>query len=87
MKAAPSLIATCEQAALDLLARNLTPHGILAASATKAAQAKRYATKLALRYTDASNGQAIYGIDTLTGSEGEVMASVRMGASAGLTLL
>lgn len=40
--AEPSLIASCEQAALELLARNLTPHGILAASPTEAAQAKRY---------------------------------------------
>ncbi len=36
------MIAACEQAALALLARNLTPHGILAASPTKAAEAKRY---------------------------------------------
>lgn len=37
-----------------------------------AAQAKLYATKLALRYTYATNGQAIYGIDMLTGYEGDV---------------
>jgi glycogen debranching enzyme len=37
-----TLIAACEQAALELLVRNLTPHGVLAASPTAAAQAKRY---------------------------------------------
>ncbi|MES2886138.1 MAG: DEAD/DEAH box helicase family protein [Pseudomonadota bacterium] len=37
-----------------------------------AAQAKLYASKLALRYTYATNGQAIYGIDMQTGSEGDV---------------
>ncbi len=37
-----------------------------------AAQAKLYATKLALRYTYATNGQAIYGMDMQTGSEGDV---------------
>jgi type I restriction enzyme, R subunit len=35
-------------------------------------QAKRYAAKLALRHTYATNGQAIYGIDMVTGAEGEV---------------
>ncbi len=35
-------------------------------------QAKSYAAKLALRFTYASNGQAIYGIDMATGAEGEV---------------
>ena len=35
-------------------------------------QAKRYAAKLALRFTYATNGQAIYGIDMDTGVEGEV---------------
>ncbi len=37
-------------------------------------QAKRYAAKLALRFTYAINGQAIYGIDMTTGSEGDVAA-------------
>jgi glycogen debranching enzyme len=37
-----SLIETCTQASLDLLARNLTRHGILAASRTEAAEARRY---------------------------------------------
>jgi type I restriction enzyme R subunit len=36
------------------------------------AQAKNYAGKLAVRFTYASNGQGIYGIDMQTGSEGEV---------------
>ena len=35
-------------------------------------QAKSYAAKLALRYTYATNGQAIYGIDMATGAEGDV---------------
>jgi len=35
-------------------------------------QAKRYADKLAVRHTYATNGQAIYGIDMATGTEGEV---------------
>ncbi len=35
-------------------------------------QAKSYAAKLALRFTYATNGQAIYGIDMATGAEGEV---------------
>ena len=35
-------------------------------------QAKSYAAKLAVRFTYASNGQAIYGIDMVTGAEGEV---------------
>jgi type I restriction enzyme R subunit len=34
-------------------------------------QAKNYAGKLAIRYTYASNGQGIYGIDMETGKEGE----------------
>lgn len=37
-----SLIEACTQASLDLLARNLTRHGILAASRTEAAEARRY---------------------------------------------
>ncbi|WP_076510052.1 amylo-alpha-1,6-glucosidase [Pseudacidovorax sp. RU35E] len=37
-----ALIAECEQASLDLLVRNLSPHGILAASRTEAAVARRY---------------------------------------------
>ena len=38
------------------------------------AQAKSYATKLAVRYTYATNGQALYGIDMATGAEGDVAA-------------
>lgn len=37
-----ALIDTCAGASLELLQRNLTPHGILAASRTEAAQARRY---------------------------------------------
>ena len=37
-------------------------------------QAKSYAVKLAVRYTYATNGQAIYSIDMNTGAEGEVAA-------------
>jgi glycogen debranching enzyme len=37
-----ALIDTCSQASLELLQRNLTPHGILAASRTEAAEARRY---------------------------------------------
>lgn len=36
------------------------------------AQAKSYAGKLAVRFTYATNGQAIYGIDMATGAEGDV---------------
>jgi type I restriction enzyme R subunit len=36
-------------------------------------QAKSYATKLAVRFTYATNGQAIYGIDMATGAEGDVV--------------
>ncbi len=36
------------------------------------AQAKQYAEKLAVRYTYATNGQAIYGVDMATGEEGDV---------------
>lgn len=35
-------------------------------------QAKRYADKLTVRHTYATNGQGIYGIDMATGAEGEV---------------
>jgi len=35
-------------------------------------QAKNYAAKLAVRFTYATNGQAIYGIDMATGAEGDV---------------
>ena len=35
-------------------------------------QAKSYAAKLAVRFTYATNGRAIYGIDMATGAEGEV---------------
>lgn len=38
----PSLISACTQASLQLLEANLTPHGILAASRTEAAVARRY---------------------------------------------
>jgi glycogen debranching enzyme len=37
-----ALIDTCAKASLELLERNLTPHGILAASRTEAAEARRY---------------------------------------------
>ncbi|HRH16771.1 MAG TPA: DEAD/DEAH box helicase family protein [Aquabacterium sp.] len=37
-------------------------------------QAKSYAAKLAVRYTYATNGQAIYGIDMALGTEGDVPA-------------
>ena len=36
------------------------------------AQAKNYAGKLAIRFTYATNGQGIYGIDMETGTEGEL---------------
>jgi len=36
------------------------------------AQAKNYAGKMAVRFTYATNGQSIYGIDMQTGKEGEV---------------
>ncbi len=38
------------------------------------AQAKDYAVKLAIRFTYASNGQGIYGIDMQTAVEGEIAA-------------
>src|SRR5579872_6092076 len=34
-------------------------------------QAKNYAEKMAIRYTYSSNGQGVYGIDMVTGKEGE----------------
>ncbi|MBN2128472.1 MAG: DEAD/DEAH box helicase family protein [Sedimentisphaerales bacterium] len=37
-------------------------------------QAKNYAGKLQLRFTYATNGQGIYGIDMVTGREGEMVA-------------
>ncbi len=37
-----TLLARCTQASLDLLERNLTPHGILAATRTAASEARRY---------------------------------------------
>jgi type I restriction enzyme R subunit len=37
-------------------------------------QAKSYAAKLAVRYTYATNGQAIYSIDMTTGAEGDVVS-------------
>ena len=36
------------------------------------AQAKNYAGKLAVRFTYATNGQGIYGIDMANGAEGEI---------------
>jgi type I restriction enzyme R subunit len=36
------------------------------------AQAKNYAGKMAVRFTYATNGQGVYGIDTETGKEGEL---------------
>ncbi len=36
-------------------------------------QAKDYAGKLAVRFTYASNGQGVYGIDMVTGAEGELV--------------
>ena len=36
------------------------------------AQAKSYASKMAIRFTYATNGQGIYGIDMQTGREGEL---------------
>jgi type I restriction enzyme R subunit len=36
-------------------------------------QTKEYAGKLAVRFTDATNGQCIYGIDMQTGVEGELV--------------
>lgn len=38
------------------------------------AQAKQYASKLAVRFTYATNGQAIYGVDMATGEEGDVVS-------------
>ncbi len=38
------------------------------------AQAKNYAGKLAIRFTYATNGQGIYGIDMQTGAEGDVLS-------------
>ncbi len=37
-------------------------------------QAKHYAAKLALRFAYSTNGQAIYGVDMATGTEGDVAA-------------
>ena len=37
-------------------------------------QAKNYAGKLAIRFTYATNGRGIYGVDMETGEEGEVAA-------------
>ena len=36
------------------------------------AQAKNYASKLAIRFTYSTNGQSVYGIDMKTGKEGEI---------------
>lgn len=38
----------------------------------RGAQAKRYAAKLALRFAYATNGQQIYGIDMVSGLEGDM---------------
>jgi type I restriction enzyme R subunit len=35
-------------------------------------QAKSYAAKMAIRFTYATNGQGIYGVDMLEGTEGEL---------------
>ncbi len=43
-------------------------------------QAKDYAAKLAVRYTYASNGQGVYGVDMHTGAEGEVHSQEPDGA-------
>jgi hypothetical protein len=40
-------------------------------------QAKRYAAKLAVRFTYSTNGQAVYGIDMATGAEGDVADLIR----------
>lgn len=54
--------------------------GVVEAKATAEAltegvgQAKRYAGKLAVRYTYATNGHGIYAIDMQTGKEGEIAA-------------
>lgn len=37
-------------------------------------QAKRYAAKLAVRFSYSTNGQALYGVDMATGAEGDVAA-------------
>ena len=48
------------------------------------AQAKNYAGKLAVRYTYATNGQGIYGIDMEEGKEGEVSAVSRRRTNSGI---
>ena len=45
-------------------------------------QAKSYAAKLAVRFTYATNGQAIYGIDMATGAEGRRLGRSRWQRSA-----
>ena len=47
------------------------------------AQAKNYAGKLAVRFTYATNGQGIYGIDMQTGTEGEIAALSRRPTNSG----
>ncbi len=49
------------------------------------AQAKRYAHKLAIRFTYSTNGQAIYSIDMETGAEGDAPAFPSPGELWGLT--
>jgi type I restriction enzyme R subunit len=46
-------------------------------------QAKDYAGKLAVRFTYATNGQGIYGIDMATGAEGEWRSFSRRRKSCG----
>lgn len=48
-------------------------------------QAKRYATKLAVRHTYSTNGRAIYAIDMSSGAEGDVVAFPSPGALWDLT--
>ena len=48
-------------------------------------QAKRYASKLAVRFTYSTNGQAIYGIDMATGVEGDVATFPRPDQLWGMT--
>jgi len=51
------------------------------------AQAKAYAEKMQIRFTYATNGQGIYGIDMETGVEGEVTRHLRLLRRAGVYLL
>lgn len=47
-------------------------------------QAKSYAAKLAVRFTYATNGQAIYGIDMVSGAEGDVAVVPEPGRPMGV---